>query len=855
MWIAEGKSRKSVKWRNRELTWTQFVDKLRTPRRTPETMAQYKRMTKDERDTLKEMPGGFVGGYLSGPRRLVVNVKERWLITLDADYASPSDWDNFTLLNDDLACVAYPTHSSTPGSPRLRWVLPVNRPMTPEEYPAVARKVAEWIGIESMDTSTYDLNRLFYFPGIPDDAPYELLEQRGNPVDVDAVLQSYGPHEAWRDCSQWPVSSKEAEVLLHARDRLGDPREKNGLIGLFCRTYTIEDVLDLFLPDVYEETLTPGRYTYMAGSSTGGARVYGDYLYSSHSTDPAYGHSQNAFDLVRIHKFGALDAEASPDTAPTNLPSYKAMLSWTNTLPEIIAQRDAEHLESWERDFGDISISPMDEPDDGITEENDTDNDTDNVADPADDAWKKNLTFDPKSGRLEPTIHNAVLLLTNLPDFKGKLGYNPMDDTITIKGSLPWQALRNDLSVEALFGRKPGAAEATSVWTENDWPEYYAYFERLGFSAGGQRNGILDHALNVVSTRHAYHPIRSYLTGLVWDGTERLDTLFIRWLGAEDNLLNRVVTRRWMMAAVDRIMRPGCQFDELLITVGPQGIGKSKLLRHLAKGYFTSSISALSVDKATTELMQGIWIAEIGELDAMRKNEQTAVKNFFSTVSDRYRGAYARKAIDHPRQCVFAGTSNEGAFLRDETGERRYWIVPVTGTGDRGELNGFREEVDQLWAEAVAAWKDRVEEFWTEDKKLADVDLYLYLREDELEAEMTARRAMYKLPDEEKTDIMDYLNRLRPDNWEKLTPAQRRSFIRGDGVYDVAKCTYRLDRVCIKEVAFELFGEERGSRSYRIGSALDNAPEWRKSEAKMMVPGYGSSGRQVWIRKGGVFDR
>jgi predicted P-loop ATPase len=843
MWIAEGKSRKSVKWRNREVTWVQFVDSLRTPRRTPETMRQYRAMTKDERDTLKEMPGGFVGGYLSGARRLVTNVRERSLITLDADYASPKDWQSFICLHDDLAVVCYPTHSSTPEKPRLRWVLPVSRPMTPEEYPAVARMVASWIGIETIDPSTYDLNRLFYYPGVPDDAPYELKEQRGDPVDVDAVLASYGPEKAWEDCSLWPVGSKETDALLHAKERLGDPREKKGIVGLFCRTYTIEDALSMFLPDVYEETSTPGRYTYLAGSSTGGARVYGDYLYSSHGTDPAYGHSQNAFDLVRIHKFGQLDAEASPETAPTNLPSYKAMLEWTATLPELTAQREAEHLESWEQDFGDL-IAPAG----GGTTPEDPGEDTEDTGDT--EAWKKELVFNDKTGKLEPTIHNAVLLLSNLPDFKGKLGYNPMDDTITVKGSLPWQALRKDLSVEAMFGQKPGTASASTVWTENDWPEYYAYFERLGFPAGGQRNGVLDHALNVVGTRNAYHPIRSYLQGLTWDGKERLDSLFIRWLGAEDNRLNRVVTRRWMMAAVDRIMRPGCQFEEMLITVGPQGIGKSKLLRQLARGFFTSSISAISVDKATTELMQGIWIAEIGELDAMRKNEQTAIKNFISTVSDRYRGAYARKAVEHPRQCVLAGTSNEGSFLRDETGERRYWIVPVRGTGDRGELNGFRDEVDQIWAEAVAAWQDRVREFWTPDKKLNEVDLYLYLRENELEEEMTERREMYKMPDEEKLDIIDYLDRLRPDNWEQLTPAQRRSFIRGDGVYDMTKCTYRVNQISVKEVAYELYGEERGSKAYGIGRILDNLPDWEKSPTRARVKGYGEhTSRPVWLRR------
>lgn len=857
--IAEAKKRDSTKWKHRRVMWEEFCATLREPFRSPETMREYARMGKTERDRLKEMPGAYVTARLKDGRRLGKNVLARSMVTLDADYARVGpdggpdawkyDWENFTCLHDELCAAAYPTHSSTPARPRLRWILPASRDMTPEEYPAVARMAASWIGIDTLDTSSYDLNRLFYYPGVPKDAPYELLEQDGEPLDVDAILASYGPGEAWRDCSLWPRGEAE-QVTVHNGEPAPDPREKKGRVGLFCRTFDVKDVLDQFLGDVYAEG-TNGRYTYIKGSTSNGGIILDNGLFfrSYHGTDPvgAGGHQVNAFDLARIALFSDLDADSDAETPVAQLPSYEHMGEWMDGLPEVQAQRAAEDAEQFERDFGDLLTHGTER--DESKPEADT------------DAWKQQLTINAKTKRPEPTINNAVLLLENLPDFRGRLGYNPMNDTITLSGSLPWWSKRRDgddvftlLRGDSAGERQDEMSRDQYAWEEGDWSEYYGYFERLGFNTGGQKNGVLDHALEIVTKRNARHPIRSYLVNLVWDGTERLDTLFIRWLGAEDNRLNRVITRRWMMAAVDRVMRPGCQFDQILITKGPQGIGKSRLLRQLAKGYFTSSIKALDVGKTTSEILQGVWIAEIGELDAMKRGEQTSIKNFITTVSDRYRGAYARKAVDHPRQCVLAGTSNEGSFLRDETGERRYWLMPVAGTGDRGELRGFTEEVDQLWAEAVEAYRARIRELWRPGMDPRTMDLYLYLREDELEAEMEARRSMFKLPDEDRLDIEDFLERLRPDNWEKRTPMQRRSFIMGADIVDERNCTYRLDRVSIKEIATELYGIDRGNKSYRIGDVLDNLPGWRKAEKKAAIKGYGSSGRPVWIRIGGRFD-
>ena len=848
MKIATARTKTSKRWRTCEISWEAFLDSLRTPMRTAETMREYKAMAKSERDRVKESAGGFVGGALTCGQRKTEFVKERWMITLDADDAVPKQWEKVVALLDFRMC-CYPTHSSTEDQPRLRWVIPTDRAMTPDEYPAVSRLVASWIGIETIDPTTHDLARLFFYPSVPKDAPYELREQDGPLLSVDEVLATYGDNDAWRDTALWPIAKKESEVRVRNIQKAGDPLEKPGIVGLFCRTYDVEDAIAEFIPEVYTPCEHNGRYTYAGGSTFGGAIVYDDgrFLYSNHATDPCCGMSVNAFDLVRIHKFGKLDEDAGEGTAVTKLPSYREMVRWASGLEEVAKAQVAEGIAQMDADFSDL-----------LSEETLEDGDPD---------WEEKLERDSK-GEIKASRNNAMLYIRNLPDFKGKLGYNPMTDSITVTGDLPWRKrwrVMNQVRAGAkkvskfddVFGEgyrgddvPPGTE---NDWAENDWPDFYAYMEKKGFDTGKSKvNGMLDGALLSVALEREYHPIKAPLEELEWDGVERLDTMFIRWLGAEDNELNRVITRRWMIAAVDRIVRPGCQFDEILITCGPQGIGKTKMLRLLSRGFYTCSIDDPSMSKGTAEKLKGVWIVEFGELDKVRKADQNTLKNFVTATMDRYRSAYARDAKTYPRQCVFAGTSNNGAFLRDETGERRYWVMPVKGRGDRGELKGFAEEVDQLWAEAVVRWQERMREFRQPGQAMKDVNLYLYLKEDKLEAEMQKRREMYKLPDNDRVDVLGYLEMLRPDNWYDMPAYERRNFAQRTWLGDYDACTMKLDKVCIKEIKFELFGD-RSDKDLRIGDILDNAPGWKKG-GKGRNSAYASWPMPMWVRIGSEAD-
>jgi predicted P-loop ATPase len=209
---------------------------------------------------------------------------------------------------------------------------------------------------------------------------------------------------------------------------------------------------------------------------------------------------------------------------------------------------------------------------------------------------------------------------------------------------------------------------------------------------------------------HRFDPVRDYLDGLVWDGQKRLDTWLVKYCGAADTPLNRAIGRKMLVAGVRRVRSPGCKFDHMAIFEGPQGIGKSTVLLILAGAENFSDAEIIGLDKQEQqEALQGVWIYEVGELEGMRKSEVTSVKLLASKTHDRARPAYGRRREDRPRRGILVGTTNENEYLKDATGNRRFWPVPVAGVivlpnGKKLiDLEELRRNRDQLWAEAAKA--------------------------------------------------------------------------------------------------------------------------------------------------------
>lgn len=775
--ISVGRSRKDMKWKPKELLWSEFTASQLTPTRTRETVAQYQKMSKAKQGEIKDV-GGFVGGTLKGGRRKADAVAWRSLITLDIDYGRADTWTQIKMIYD-WAALIYSTHSHTPEKPRYRLILPLIRPISPAEYGAVSRRIAEMIGIDDFDDSTYEPSRLMYNASCPADGDFFADVQDGPWIDPDEILATY---DDWQDVTQWPESSRSESIRQKTKEKAGDPLTKTGVIGAFNRAYTIPEAIDNFLGDIYTPTDTPNRYTYAQGSTVGGLVVYdgGTFAFSHHGTDPLSGILVNAYDMVRLHLFGDADEDAKPETPVTRLPSTLKMqemiLKDANVKRELAKERDQAIAE----DFG--SDASGDEDD-----------------------WYKNLEFNAK-GRLIQSIDNAVVILEGDPLLKNAIRYDTFAERFEICADLPWTKDRR-------------------AWSDMDDAALQHYMEHYRDFTSAPK---LETALQVVLLRRKFHPVREYLDALKWDGVPRVDTLLDDYLGVEKmNPYVRAVTRKALVAAVKRIYQPGAKFDYVLTLIGKQGIGKSSILRQLAGKWLQETMPTME-GKEASEQLRGYWIVELGELGFMRKSEIETVKGFITRTVDAYRVPYSKRLSEFPRQCIFVANTNEDTFINDATGGRRWWCVRVTGNPRKeGGWQSLTPEIaDQIWAEAVALYR-------------AGEKVYLDTPELEQSAQKEQKRA--RKESEKMGPVIEYLDTLLPENWDGMDLYQRHSFLDGD--VQAPPGTVQRTRVCIAEIWEECFRQAPNSMRrqdadelHQIMSMVDG---WVKNPKKLRVKGKG----------------
>lgn len=782
--LATAHSRIAKKWRNRHWLWSELLQRCSETKRTGETAAEYARMSKEEQSNVKDV-GGFVGGYLSGGIRKNANVMYRTVATLDIDYGTVNVWDDFTMAFG-FAAMIYSTHKHSSKTPRYRLVFPLSRQVSPAEYEPLCRKIAAEIGIDLFDDTTYELPRLFYWPSTSKDADFVFDYQDGPACDVDAILSQYVDY---KDVSAWPLSSREGDVIAHEIKKQGDPTEKPGVIGAFCRAYSIEDAIDTFLSDKYEKTGHDGRYTYKLGSVAGGLVCYeGKFAYSHHETDPASKQLCNAFDLCRVHLFGAQD-EGSRALDVTRKPSYAAMQEFAAKDKAVKLLMARERAQAAADDFDGLDDAEL--PED------------------YNDEWKAELEY-TKSGKLLCNIANIILILENDPALAGHIVHDLFTGMDSAKDGLPWNKNANQ-------------------WTDTDDANLRVWLEKHYDITGKEK--IAD-ALTAVLTRHSYHPIRDYLNGLTWDGVPRLDRIIIDYMGAEDSELNRAMSRKHFVAAVARVFNPGCKYDYCLIMSGAEGIGKSTLLRVMGGRWFNDSITTLE-GKEGMEQLRRAWVVELGELSSIKRSDVEQVKAHLSKQVDIYRAAYARRVLEHPRQCVFCGTTNEALFLKGDTGNRRFWVIPVVAElrKYRDWSEAIRRDRDQLWAEAVHYYK---------------LGEPLYLSE-ELEAQAKQRQQDFNDDNDDPIVAMldKYLNTLLPVNWDTMDIQARRSYLRDPDPLQ-AEGTVKRDKVCAAEFICEQLGKDMADKDYkylcrRVSKMIGDRPEWeRVSSTKHAAKLYGT---------------
>ena len=768
--VSVGGSRKSTNWVKTEFSWPELVERLRTPIRGSESHTAYMRMPKAQQDNLKDI-GGFVGGTLRTGRRKARNVVSRDLVTLDMDAIREGGTDAMLAAVSALGCAScvYSTRKHEPAKPRLRIVIPLDHPVAAEEYEPIARRVAEWLGIENCDPTTFENYRLMYWPSASSDSEFVFDLNDGPWLSADSILASYPD---WRNMADWPQIPGQEKTLRDGTASQEDPTEKRGLIGAFCREYTIRRAMDELIPGAYEATDDPDRFTYTGGSTAGGAIVYDDkWLYSHHATDPAGGQLCNAWDLVRLHLFGDRDGEKD-DTPANRLPSFKAMNDLALSLPEVKLRVARERVTAAE-DFA----APADGQDSA--------------------EWLGQLDLD-RSGKITLNAKNLQLIFHNDPNLAGKFGYNAFRYAITAEGALPWNS----------------RSRCLRDWTDADDASLRNYFD-LTYGIVG--TGRINDMFTQIAQERPVDDVRDYLDSLTWDGIPRVDTLLIRYLKADDTPYVREVTRKTLMAAVARTYDPGCKFDNVLTLIGAQGIAKSMFVDILGGRWYNDSIQSFN-GKDAQELLRGSWLVEIPEVDRFStKYDSAVIKQFFTRRDDIFRESYGHRSASHPRRCIFIATTNAAEFLTDATGNRRWWIVQCRATADdRGEdIASLRRDRDQVWAEAVELW--RLDDDLTLSPELRSVAL-------EVQARAQAEDAWLGM-------IREWLDREVPEDWASRNEDDRRTWWAND--FGQKDCpTVLRQTVCVPEVWCELLGRNRADldqlKSRRIAVILRNTPGWEE---------------------------
>jgi len=413
-----------------------------------------------------------------------------------------------------------------------------------------------------------------------------------------------------------------------------------------------------------------------------------------------------------------------------------------------------------------------------------------------------------KGGIVNSSV-NVAIILENDSSFKN-IAYNDFSKFIEITGPVPWEP----------NGQVP------RTWTDNDTSQLkyllekrYSQFKTDSFETGFRK----------VTYDRRFHPVKDFLNSLPkWDGIKRVEDVFIKCLKADDTDYVRSISKKVFAGAVARIYEPGTKFDSILVLDGEQGIGKSTLIKDLVSDkWFTDALALTDVsDKTGAEKIQGYWLIEIGELAGMKKADIEKVKAFISCSDDKYRPSYGRTVERHPRQCIiFATVNGQRGYLRDITGNRRFWIVKTR-----------QKEKKKSW-EFDDAWR---EQFWAEAKELYLKGEKLYLEGSTLvEAEKQQADAMEK--DDRVGIVEEYLNTLVPDDWNSMSIYQRRNYLDGDDI--TAKGTHKRLTISNIEIWCECFKKEKSEMksadSYAISAIMLQVEGWEKTEDVKKLPIYG----------------
>jgi putative DNA primase/helicase len=817
--FAEGRGRNLGKAGNKTLEWGKFRKLFEKPTRTKESFKTYVAMSHEEQVKLKSIDGWIYRTHVVGASRNANSGKPTVLWSLDYDYATPELVDRIKM---GLVAYGYEylVHSSrrhTDEKPRIRFWGLFSRPVTNDEYGPLARIIARSIDPEmkQVDKVSFRPAQMMFKPTASEDGDWFYYHNAGAPADPDVIFADFEVTDGdWRDLSNLPRC--EGEELREHASKAENPTTKKGPVGDFCRAYDVIEAIEKFdLPyEATDDNSEKPRFTYTGGTTTNGAVVEdgGLFLYSFHASDPCADRLVNAFDLVRIHKFGHLDDDQSKDTPPTGLPSWKAMIDFIADDPEFRRQQ-AESRYDQQAMFDDLMD---DEPGD-----DDLQADLDElVGDPKAKRtdWQLGLEC-ARDGSVTNTVANLALIIANDARISPCVEFNAFREQVVTR-----KPLKTRLAVVARISIRDRANG--DVWQDQHTDALRILLEapngpKLPGWGLKPSDRDLQAAIGNAARLAPFHPVRERLEAVPWDKVPRVEMLFIDFLGAEDNAYHREAARKFMVAAVARAFEPGHKFDFVPIFEGMQGKRKSTFIRVLALDWFEELKGDFGDEKRLVEQMMGAWILELPELSVLRRSDIEEVKAFVSASHSTVRLSYGRLPRVFLRQCVFMGTTNQDSYLVDDTGNRRWW--PVRCEVEEIDTDRLKEVVHQLWAEALHIYRQM-----RQDQPEGTLSLYLTDPEARrIAGEVQESRRTINDTDATAGMIQEWLD--TPEDSEVF------QIVAGEPKFRMA--------TCVAQIWKEALGGNRvptTTESRMIGKSLRKIG-WETSRKAERFPGYGST--------------
>ena len=644
--FATAPKRNSVIWKNGHTTWGDFCTKAVNPAGEKEA-------------------GNYIFGRLNGERRNKSTIASRSVVTLDVDSPTDDFLGRVENVFGGTEFLIHSTFSSRRGAYRYRLILPLVSSVTPDVYRDLCEGIMEAIGRENFDSSTSQPERYMFLPAAADRESYFYQHNTGAALNPFSPMFSASPPTPGGGRRNWKK----------------DPTTLKGVPGYFCRAYPDwAELIEVF--ELPYTQVSPNRFHLNGAHSDAGMAPIAEnpgFVYSHHANDPAGGYARNAFDLVRLHKFGELDRNAKSTTPLNRLPSYKAMLQLAGEDERVKALMDQEVLDEFPDDlreeFGDSA------------------------------RWVRDLSRG-KTGLVEDTEQNFSIIAKHDPVFS-RIILNARGMSLELlPGSYPWR----DVSAH------------DNALDDYDFSSLYLYLERVyGLRVTESR---LRHILRDTAQDRKHDFVREYLESLEWDGVPRVEFALP---GVKDSPHTRLVARKSLVAAVARTFDPGVKWDNMLLVYGPEGIGKSWWMERMSKGWYNSLDDITNKD--TLMKISKSWIVIADEGHALRVADFNRLKEFLTQRKDEFRVPFAATVSSYPRRSVVWGTTNDPAFLRRQDGNRRFLIVHAE---EKVNFDTMTEEyIDQVWAEAVHLYQEgEVLYFTEEESRLLNQAREPYIQED-----------------------------------------------------------------------------------------------------------------------------